>query len=465
MKTFLFSIFLFGSSLLFSQEPMRYDYYNSNVKKSKGLMRVSKNGEPLTGIVFGKYNNGQLEFEESYYNGKKNGAQDYYDKKGLIIESSYYFDGALSSITKYKNGLFFESYSKDIGTGELSEGQVDENGKIIEIEKIVFETRGKASTIKNEDGEFINYEYLLNGTKVSKKEYWEMWEFYFGGCFAENTPILNTENQEIKIKDVKSGMTVRTFNSLTKKMEVAEVKQLLEHKDKEYLLTKVVFINSNSLYASNSEELSLLEIQGTDNHPLLTNNGVKKIGELSLSDKLKYYNMSTGLVEECEILNIVKNNKTVNTVYNLKFNNKNSFYLVNGIPASGKCPFVHVKINGEYQLVDEILRNQVSDKLNRENVLELPHNSIANGKLEIKIEEIKDEISFIDNIYIKIGDKVIYPSQNSLNEKLIKEDNTFLKLNKGESIILNFEIPFAVSGNEKVMLNAKGYYNLLPEAK
>ncbi|MFM7667979.1 MAG: hypothetical protein ACKO7D_07300, partial [Bacteroidota bacterium] len=113
----------------------------------------------------------------------------------------------------------------------------------------------------------------------------------------------------------------------------------------------------------------------------------------------------------------------------------------------------------------EILRNQVSDKLNREDVLELPHNSIANGKLEVKIEEVKDEISFIDNIYLKIDDCIIYPSNNMLSEKLNSADNSYLQLNKGDSINLTFEIPFTLSGNEKVVLHAKGYYDLLPESK
>jgi hypothetical protein len=473
MKTFICAILLLTSSLIFGQEPIRYDYYNSNIKKSKGLMRVSKNGEPLTGIVYGKYNNGQLEFEESYVNGKKEGDHNYYNKKGQLIESSNYYDDLFYYGMRYKylndkdySEVYYKQIVRDYEFDTISGMPItDKKGNMI-VKVVVFQTVEKVTSLKNEYGEVItDFEYFIDGIKVSNLEYFEKFDVYFGGCFVENTPILNTENQEIKIKDVKSGMTVRTYNSLAKKMEISEVKQLLEHKDKEYSLTKVVFINSNSLYASNSDELTLLEIQGTDNHPLLTNNGVKKIAELSLSDKLMYYNISTGLVEECEILNIVKNNKTVYAVYNLKFSNKNSFYLANGIPASSKCPFVHVKINGEYQLVDEILRNQVSNKLDREDVLEIPSKSISNGKLEVKIEEIKDEISFIDNIYLKIDDVIIYPSDNVLSEKLNSADNSFLQLNKGDSINLTFEIPFTLTGTEKVVLHAKGYYDLLPEAK
>jgi antitoxin component YwqK of YwqJK toxin-antitoxin module len=470
MKTFICAILLITSSIIFGQDNPRYNIKETRIDNSNGLILLQMNGEPLTGIVFKHHANGQLEYEESYSDGLKFGDQIYYDKNGQIVENSFFLDGELASSTKYKyhNGEFLESYSiefiKDLDFDADGNPQFDDYSNINKRVIATFEMKGKASKVKNENGEFIDYEYFVDGIKVSAQDYSEQYESYFV-CFVENAPILNTENQEIKIKDVKPGMTVRTYNSLTKKMEVSVVKQLLEHKDKEYSLTKVVFINSNSLYASNSGELTLLEIQGTDNHPLLTNKGVKKIGELSLSDKLMYYNISTGLVEECEILNIVKNNKTVNAVYNLKFSNNNSFYLVNGIPASAKCPFVHVKINGEYQLVDEILRNQVSNKLDRVDVLEIPSKSISNGKLEVKIEEIKDEISFIDNIYLKIDDVIIYPSNNMLSEKLNSADNSFLQLNKGESINLIFEIPFTLTGNEKVVLNAKGYYDLLPEAK
>ncbi len=38
----------------------RYDYYNTDVKKKDGVMRVSKDGELLTGIVFGTYKMGSL---------------------------------------------------------------------------------------------------------------------------------------------------------------------------------------------------------------------------------------------------------------------------------------------------------------------------------------------------------------------------------------------------------------------
>jgi hypothetical protein len=474
MKTLNLLIFLLGSSLIFGQEPIRYDYYNSNIKKSKGLMRVSKNGEPLTGIVYGKYNNGQLEFEESYVNGKKEGDHNYYNKKGQLIESSNYYDDLFYYGMRYKylndkdySEVYYKEIVRDYEFDTISGMPItDKKGNMIE-KVVVFQTVEKVTSLKNEYGEFIrNYEYFIDGKKVKNEEYSRVFEMYHQfECFSDHTLILNSENKEINIIDIKPGMAIRTYNNNTKKMEISEVKELLEHKGKEYSLTKVVFINSNSLYASNSDELTLLEIQGTEKHPLLTNNGVKKIAELSLSDKLMYYNISTGLVEECEILNIVKNNKTVYAVYNLKFSNKNSFYLANGIPASSKCPFVHVKINGEYQLVDEILRNQVSNKLDREDVLEIPSKSISNGKLEVKIEEIKDEISFIDNIYLKIDDVIIYPSDNVLSEKLNSADNSFLQLNKGDSINLTFEIPFTLTGTEKVVLHAKGYYDLLPEAK
>ena len=51
-------LLLLGSFSVVGQT--RYDYYNTDVKKKDGVMRVSKDGGLLTGIVFGTYKMGSL---------------------------------------------------------------------------------------------------------------------------------------------------------------------------------------------------------------------------------------------------------------------------------------------------------------------------------------------------------------------------------------------------------------------
>jgi hypothetical protein len=286
---------------------------------------------------------------------------------------------------------------------------------------------------------------------------------FYNECFAENTFILDENNSEIPIKAVIPGMKIQSYNPTDKKMEIQEVKELVIHTDKPTPLTKIVFTNSNLLYANNSSDLNLVELEVTQNHPVLTNNGIKKISDITTSDKLVYFNSMNRKFEECEILSIVRNNRVVNEVYNIHLNSDN-LYLVHGIPASSKCPFVYLKTENEYQFVDEILRNHVSKKLDKIDSIEISKDVLVNHKIEIKIEEKKDEISFLDHVYLKIGEKIIYPDVNSNMESLLLEDNKYLQLEKGNSIVLTFNVPNIIEENSKIHLFAKGYYELLPDS-
>lgn len=98
MRNFFLAYVLLTNISLFGQN--RYDYYNSDIKKQKGIMKVVKNGEPLTGIVFGKYKNEQLEFEEGYVNGIKNGIDRCWYKNGNLMWEGNYKDGKIDGIWK-----------------------------------------------------------------------------------------------------------------------------------------------------------------------------------------------------------------------------------------------------------------------------------------------------------------------------------------------------------------------------
>ena len=98
MRKLLFISIILSSLTAFGQK--RYDYYNSDIKKQKGIMKVTKNGEPLTGVVFGKYKNDQLEFEEAYVNGIKNGIDRCWFKNGKLMWEGNYKDGKLDGVWK-----------------------------------------------------------------------------------------------------------------------------------------------------------------------------------------------------------------------------------------------------------------------------------------------------------------------------------------------------------------------------
>ena len=124
MKNLIFTIFILSTSLSFAQK--RYDYYNSDVKKSKGMIRVSKEGELLTGVVFGNFNNGKLEFEENYKDGLKNGFDRQWTKNGQLVYERSYINGK-------RNGTYKDWDKK----GQLRWEKEYENGLKNGIEKFI----------------------------------------------------------------------------------------------------------------------------------------------------------------------------------------------------------------------------------------------------------------------------------------------------------------------------------------
>jgi antitoxin component YwqK of YwqJK toxin-antitoxin module len=140
MKNFISILFLLYTTVFFAQN--RYDVSNSGVKKSKGLMRISKNGDPLTGIVFGNYKNGQIAFEDNYENGIANGPYKQWNKNGQLIleinyknglkeglERTWYDNGQLEWEVTYKGGKkdgYEKIYTK---LGKLETEDFYQNGK------------------------------------------------------------------------------------------------------------------------------------------------------------------------------------------------------------------------------------------------------------------------------------------------------------------------------------------------
>jgi hypothetical protein len=122
----------------------------------------------------------------------------------------------------------------------------------------------------------------------------------------------------------------------------------------------------------------------------------------------------------------------------------------------GLCPYIYV-FNGESYLQDiEIIPNQVGKNNDRLSEVVLKHPVIIDGTLTIEIREIKEEISYIDYLSIKIHGKEISPLSGPA--VIGSVDGTYIILKKGDSISLKF-----LTGNveeKEIIIRAKGYYIL-----
>ena len=123
------------------------------------------------------------------------------------------------------------------------------------------------------------------------------------------------------------------------------------------------------------------------------------------------------------------------------------------------CPFVYIKQNNVYIKQGEIIKNQNSKELDKYDYLEIPFEMIENNILEIKISEEKDEISYLDHIYLQVGNKIIQPEcKTEILQKIQLNDSEYYQLQKGEYFELKFNLPANIDKSTKIQLVAKGYY-------
>jgi hypothetical protein len=119
------------------------------------------------------------------------------------------------------------------------------------------------------------------------------------------------------------------------------------------------------------------------------------------------------------------------------------------------CPYVSVLEESGYTDISEILRNYRYKGMDKYDSIDIPNNFIKNNHLNIRIQERKPEITYIDEMYIVVNGTRINP--RICSDKIRMNDNDYLTLEKDDSIVLDFELP-AVSEIKSVKIYAKGYY-------
>lgn len=123
------------------------------------------------------------------------------------------------------------------------------------------------------------------------------------------------------------------------------------------------------------------------------------------------------------------------------------------------CPFVYIKQNDDFLYIGEIIKNQISKTSDRYDYIEIPLNMITSNSLIIKVSEEKDEISYLDHIYLQVGNQIYNPETNiAILNQINKTDNNYYKMQKGESFELKFTLPENIGSEDKIKLFAKGYY-------
>lgn len=121
------------------------------------------------------------------------------------------------------------------------------------------------------------------------------------------------------------------------------------------------------------------------------------------------------------------------------------------------CPFVYLNQNIENKFQGEILRHLNKKSKEAWQRLKVFPENIENGKIKLTLSEEKEEETYLNSLYLKVDEKKILPLMidNQIN-KIIKDDNEYLTIKKGD--FLEFTFPCESSNPSNVYLYAKGFY-------
>lgn len=103
-------------------------------------------------------------------------------------------------------------------------------------------------------------------------------------CFPGNTLVTMAGGKKRVLSEVRAGDAIVTVDPATNKTRTVEIKELTVHAARNYAITRLLLVNAQG--EGRDIKLSSRLLQATPNHPILTAEGEKKIGELKVGDKI-----------------------------------------------------------------------------------------------------------------------------------------------------------------------------------
>lgn len=186
----------------------------------------------------------------------------------------------------------------------------------------------KLSYVLSKELSFQQYK-LLNGGKDMKEE-----GATYGNdiCFPGNEVVTMANGGTKMLKDVKSGEEIITVDPATNKSAAVKVKGLTVHEAKNYALTRLVLVSAKTNNTLAGQEVFLTNkiLQATPNHPMMTKDGNRKMGEVLQGQEVMCLNEKTGKYEAFTVLQKTEHSEGVQKVYNIVADG-GSTLLVNGV--------------------------------------------------------------------------------------------------------------------------------------
>ena len=148
-------------------------------------------------------------------------------------------------------------------------------------------------------------------------------------CFPGDQEVAMFDGSVKPLSEIKQGDKVVTVSSVTKLKTAVTVTQLVQHEAKNYAITMLILISATSAVSVNGQEVQLTSkaLKATPNHPMLTANGQKKMGEVAIGDELLCFNGKAKAFQSFTVMNKTETDGGVQKVYNMEVNGGSTFIM------------------------------------------------------------------------------------------------------------------------------------------
>ena len=138
-------------------------------------------------------------------------------------------------------------------------------------------------------------------------------------CFPGDMKVLMAGGTKKILSEIKPGDEVLTVDPLTRINTIVKVKSLTVHEEKNYAITKLLLMSVVENEKTNYKDVKLFSkiLQATPNHPMVTINGNKKMGDINEGEKILCLDEKSNGYKTYTVINKEESAGGMQRVYNI----------------------------------------------------------------------------------------------------------------------------------------------------
>ena len=186
----------------------------------------------------------------------------------------------------------------------------------------------KLSYVLSKEFGFQLYKAANQGKDISK----EAGTYGTDICFPGDMQVSMADGSTRALASIRPGDRIVTIDPATQQAQVVTVQELTSHTPKDYAITRLTLLAAQETItaAGTLVRLSGRVLQATPNHPVLTQAGQKKIGDVATGDELLCLDKATGRYQAFTVWHKAASAGGLQPVYNIVAD-KGTTFVMNGV--------------------------------------------------------------------------------------------------------------------------------------